>query len=378
MLWVVESPNALNLLPVEKNPTEADLAGALHEVSNALTVVLGWLDVARSKALAGAPLDTISEALDVAQTHARLGHRAARQALGADASNAGSSQRTARTLAHTAIQGVSPHAQARDIEMVIEEQRGCTGLIRDVAPVIQILTNLLLNAIELSPAGSRVVLSVRGTGSEAAFTVSDNGPGIAAERVPSLFLGGDSTRPGGAGIGLRHSLGVARAHDGELLLLESEPHAKFQLTWPLGAGSAPRRQPPAAQSLVGVRILVVEDDVAVRTLIELALEARGAEPFSASSLPEFLQAVQSGQRFDAALMDLSPIRSDLGGAVAALRSTSPEARIVVISGVLGGLPDEVSAQISAWVRKPFEMGEVIETLGYILANPNACVPAALP
>jgi len=77
-------------------------------------------------------------------------------------------------------------------------------------------------------------------------------------------------------------------------------------------------------------------------------------------------------------MDLSPIQSDLAGAVTALRDTSPEARIVIISGVLGGLPDEVSTQISAWVRKPFEMGEVIETLGYILANPNAFVPSALP
>lgn len=359
-------------------PTEADLAGALHEVSNALTVVLGWLDVARSKTVAAAPLDAIAEALDVAQTHARLGHRVARQALGVDATNAGSNQRAARTLAHTALQGVSPHAQARDIDMVLEEQRGCTGLVRDAAPVIQILTNLLLNAIDMSPVGSRVVLSVRGTGSEVAFTVADNGPGISEERAPRLFLGGESTRPGGAGIGLRHSLGVARAHEGDLVLLEGTPHAKFQLTWPLGAASSPRRQAPTAQSLEGASILVVEDDVAVRTLIELALEARGATAVMAGSLSEFHHAIQSGRAFDAALMDLSPIQSDIDGAVRALRGASPTTRIIIISGVLNGLPDEVSAQISAWVRKPFEMGEVIETLGYILANPNAAPLSVAP
>src|SRR6186713_767717 len=56
-------------LPPPPPDQEADLAGALHEVSNALTVVLGWLDVAYSRLEAGPARD----AIDVARTHARLG-----------------------------------------------------------------------------------------------------------------------------------------------------------------------------------------------------------------------------------------------------------------------------------------------------------------
>jgi CheY-like chemotaxis protein/two-component sensor histidine kinase len=347
---------------------QADLAGALHEVSNALTVVLGWLDVARAKLAAQAQPDAVEEALDVAQMHARLGHRVAREAIGADATYAGSSQRAARTLAHTAVQGVTPHAESRRIQLLVEEHRGCTALVRDTGPVLQILTNLLLNAIEMSPLGSKVVIAVSGTGSHASYVVSDNGPGIEAERVEGLFLGGDSTRPGGTGIGLRHSLAVARTHGGDLLLIEREPHARFQLLWPIGAGSAPRRPAPAAQSLEGVRVLVLEDDQAVCTLIELALSARGARATTLHSLEQLDAALARGEPFDAALVDLSPIADDVEGGMRRLRGASPEARIIVISGVLDGVSEQVSQEISAWVRKPFEMGEVIETLGYLLSQ----------
>ena len=54
------------------------MAGALHEVSNALTVVLGWLDVALAQLAAG----SAREAIEIAHTHARLGHGLARSAIG--------------------------------------------------------------------------------------------------------------------------------------------------------------------------------------------------------------------------------------------------------------------------------------------------------
>ncbi|HKQ70859.1 MAG TPA: sensor histidine kinase, partial [Polyangiaceae bacterium] len=68
---------AADAAPESQNP-ERDLAGALHEVSNALTVVLGWLDNARANA-DGAAL----EAIEVARAHAGLGHAIARRAVGA-------------------------------------------------------------------------------------------------------------------------------------------------------------------------------------------------------------------------------------------------------------------------------------------------------
>ena len=74
-----------------------DLAGALHEVSNALTVVLGWLDVAYSRLEAGPARD----AVDVARTHARLGHGISRSAIGAEAPDS-TAQASGRSVAESA------------------------------------------------------------------------------------------------------------------------------------------------------------------------------------------------------------------------------------------------------------------------------------
>src|SRR5688572_15525753 len=67
-------------VPEPSVSNEAQLAGALHEVSNALTVVLGWIAEAQSQTHAG----PVQEALEVAQKYARRGHRVARAAIGAE------------------------------------------------------------------------------------------------------------------------------------------------------------------------------------------------------------------------------------------------------------------------------------------------------
>src|SRR3569832_1990582 len=74
---------ALASLPV---PPERDLAGALHEVSNALTVVLGWLDNALDACApeSGSNMDvTARQAIEIASSHASLVHAIARRAVGA-------------------------------------------------------------------------------------------------------------------------------------------------------------------------------------------------------------------------------------------------------------------------------------------------------
>src|ERR1043165_8285395 len=94
-------------LPPPPPDQEADLAGALHEVSNALTVVLGWLDVARQRLPAGAARDAVQGA----RTHAHLGPPVAPSALGGEPPARGSSRRPARSVAKAAVMAVSPQAE---------------------------------------------------------------------------------------------------------------------------------------------------------------------------------------------------------------------------------------------------------------------------
>lgn len=348
-------------------PTQ-ELAGALHEVSNALTVVLGWLDVAALKLPPGPERD----AIEVARTHAHLGQRIARTAIGAEAPGRGSTRRPALSVAKVAMVGVRPQADERGVELVLDDESDGHGLVRDVGAVLQILTNLLLNAISFTPKGGKVRINVQEDGAFATFRVSDQGPGIAADRVATLFSAPTSTRRGGAGLGLRHSAALAESHGGELRLVEHAPSAAFELTWPVAeALSRARPQPSRHPSVSGMRVLVVEDDAAVRSLVELALEARGAQAIVVGSMQEYDDILARGAPFDVALVDLSPFQGNAHEALEALRDCSPAVVVILISGAASGVPDGLERHIAAWVRKPFEMSEVLDVMANLIAAQRA-------
>jgi CheY-like chemotaxis protein len=351
-------------VPPSGRQGEQDLAGALHEVSNALTVVLGWLDVAHAQLAPGAA----RQAIEIAHTHARLGHGLARSAIGAELPEP-SRQATSRSLAESAAVGVRPQADRRGVRIHCEGTTTGGPLVRDADSALQILTNLLLNAIDFSPEGSVVTLELTDSGSNLIFAVSDQGPGIDPDRIATLLSGPVSTRRGGAGVGLRHSAALARSRGGALNVVRSSPGARFELRWPIAearSGAQPKPLPRASVS--GARVLVIEDDAAVRSLVELALEARGAVPLVVASAAQFEAVLARGAVFDAALIDLSPIATDTRAAFDRLRASNPGIPIILISGVASGVPESVADQVAAWVRKPFEMGEVLDVLAETLAS----------
>ena len=343
---------------------DADLAGALHEVSNALTVVLGWLEVASTKSDPNAA----REAVEVARLHARLGHQIARSAIGVEVPERDSEQRSARSVLSAAALGVSPQAERLSVRVVIDSSDPGHALVRHSSAALQILTNLLLNAIDFSPEGGEVLVSVRDIGSSVVFSVSDEGPGIDPDRVATLLTAAQSTRRGGAGVGLRHSASLARRHGGELRVARAKPSACFELRWPIAEARSSVRPSHQTKSLVrGARVLVVEDDAAVCSLVELALSARGAEVVLANTLADFARALAAEGPFDAALVDLSPLGTSVTSAFDSLQAACPGIPVILISGVASGVSENVIGRVTAWVRKPFEMGEVIEVLGQHLA-----------
>jgi DNA-binding response OmpR family regulator len=107
-------------------------------------------------------------------------------------------------------------------------------------------------------------------------------------------------------------------------------------------------------------VLVVEDDADVAALLQSALGARGAEVVVARTAAELFAHANGAH--DAALVDLSPIANDVHGAVAALRKGSPDVALVFISGSAVGLPEGVELTRARWVRKPFEVGEIVAAL----------------
>lgn len=341
---------------------ERDLAAALHEVSNALTVVLGWLDEAREASVGNARAE---QALDVALSRARLGRDLARRAIGA-ATPSGDEETELATLVRDAVHGVEREASRKAVSIVVSVASDAEGArVRDAGAALQILTNLLLNAIAMGSGNVKVETAV--WAGEARVAVIDDGPGVESSRRATIFDGGPSSRPGGAGIGLRHAHALASSKGGALELGEGDRGARFELSWPLAEPrSGPMRPSARSSSLAGLRVLVLDDDDAVLELLATALSVRGAEVASARTAAE-LERVEAA-RFDVALLDLSPLGGSVAASIARVRERSPDAKVVVISGSAGGLPDDAAALASAWVRKPFEVAELLAVVGDVLAH----------
>ncbi|MEJ7727935.1 MAG: ATP-binding protein [Polyangiaceae bacterium] len=341
---------------------DADLAGALHEVSNALTVILGWIERARAEDEDRRPQ---RRALEIAESRARQARDVVRRAIGAEV--AAEPPRGLGSLVDEAVTGVEPEARRAGVRLVSTLDAAADGrVLEGGAAVVQILTNLLLNAIALSPPATPVRVDARHDPerAEVRIGVSDEGPGVPPERRAGILDSGLSTRAGGAGIGLRHAAAMARAGGGELRLAESAVGARFELRWPGGddGSTAPTsRVTSVSNALHGRRILVVEDDGAVIELLELALSARGADVVSVKNRAALAGAVDTGV-FDAALFDISPIRDDFAGALGSVRAKSPSARLIVMSGSAVALPAVPPGCEASWVRKPFEIDEIVRAL----------------
>ena len=111
----------------------------------------------------------------------------------------------------------------------------------DARLIVQVLINLLDNAIKYTPSDSQITITAKKDGNMISVSVSDNGNGIADEqklRVFDMFYTGtnkiaDSRRSIGLGLALCKS--IINAHGGEITITDNVPHgAVFTFTLPIG------------------------------------------------------------------------------------------------------------------------------------------------
>ena len=164
-------------------------------------------------------------------------------------------------------------------------------IMADRRRIVQVLVNLLNNAARHSPESSVITVSARREGVHIAFSVTDEGEGVSADRLPHLFRKHsrideeDPSGIAGLGVGLAICKGIVEAHGGRIWA-ESEGHgkgARFSFILPVVGdaghlGSEGRSQTPGQlrRSRRGrTRVLVVDDDPQTLRYIRDALSEAG-------------------------------------------------------------------------------------------------------
>lgn len=130
-------------------------------------------------------------------------------------------------------------AEARSLHLEAQRPDALPPIHADRERMLQILSNLLGNAIKFTPEGGRLTLRVDRAGGMVQVEVADTGPGIPPESLPHLFDPFWQVRKGGregAGLGLASVKGLVEAHNG-CLRVESTPGAgsTFSFTFPVAA-----------------------------------------------------------------------------------------------------------------------------------------------
>ena len=339
----------------------ARLEGALHDVANALTVMLGWLDLAEEQS----PLETsVARAIRMARQRGLHGRAIAVGAMG-HVGRVYEQPQACESFVREAIDSLEQYASRCGVVLheSVDHEAALVG-IAEPSCALEVLTNLLLNAIAFTPRGGQVGLRVTCRDAETLrFVVVDEGPGFDPARVAHVFDGIESTRKDGAGIGLRHASWLTQQHGGSLLLLHSGPSSVFELCWSVAKVAVSVAPTPATVKLVGMRVLLLEDDVEVSTLLAIALRARGACVDAVYDW-DAARALLEKNVYDVALIDLSPIWPDVEGAVEQVRALS-QLKIVLITGSVSSLGSAILRTVSAWVRKPFEVAEIASVLAEI-------------
>ena len=175
--------------------------------------------------------------------------------------------------------------------------------------IVQMLSNLIFNAVEAMPKGGRLgVLSGLRNG-RIAIEVQDNGRGMSAEEKVRIFEPFFTTKRQGQGLGGSIVYGIVKRYGGELFV-ESEPGrgTKVQVILPVAPVSpeclSQKESKPELRRVSG-RILLVEDDEVNLESMRRNLSLLGYEVEAVLSGSEALELFKKDRSFDAVITDLS-------------------------------------------------------------------------
>jgi signal transduction histidine kinase/DNA-binding response OmpR family regulator len=366
------------------------LANISHEIRTPRNGVIGMTELALGTELSGEQ----REYLELVRTSADSLLRIINDVLDFSKIEAGKLEvdrvdfKLRDTLEDT-VKAFGVRAAQKGLELACEVREDVPEvLVGDPTRLRQVLVNLLGNALKFTDQGEVALqVQVQHSGTEGItlhFAISDTGIGIPAEKQRVIFdafsqADGSTTRKyGGTGLGLTISSRLVELMGGRIWVDSVVGQGStFHFTAHFGAHDAPSEGSAAGDvSLVGLRVLVVDDNATNRRILKQTLGLWKAEASLAESgqaaLVALRQARDSGQPFRLVLSDAHMPGMDGFTLAAQIKQEASLAAATIIMLTSGGQRGDAARcrelGIAAYLTKPIRQAELKETVLSVLAS----------
>ncbi|AKU98724.1 Two-component sensor histidine kinase [Labilithrix luteola] len=194
----------------------APRAARLHALKNCLAVIIA-VQKLLEREVTGQSRERLQRAQDAAARMRGLLEEDLTRSSRADDAKFCSSEEIAQDM----VRRVEDRAEASGVQLLV--RCGSRGLRGVRSELVEALANLVLNAIDVTPRGAAVQVSLDDTADGAhLWTVQDSGPGMPREVVAHLGTPFCSRKEGGWGLGLAVVQSIVKRHGG-LIRIESSP-----------------------------------------------------------------------------------------------------------------------------------------------------------
>ncbi len=367
-------------LETQKLESIGRLAGGVaHDFNNMLTAILGNLDLASSAGSIEEARPLLSEVRLTAERSAALTQQllafARRQVI--------EPKVLEPRLLLCRLEPLLQRLLGDDIRL--QMRLSGEGRVRaDASQLEQVVLNLITNARDSSPRGGVVELATRDLALQAPdalehpdvapgryvqLVVSDDGVGIPAAVLPQIFEPFFTTRAGGTGLGLATCYGIVKQSGGHISVRsELGKGSSFSVYLPCvdaPAGADSARPQGAPVPATGERVLLVEDEAVVRSVVERTLQRARYDVVSATSAEDALATVAREAPFDLLITDIMMPGMNGWELGERLGQRYPGLLVLYMSGYTEGAESESAAR-APFLQKPFLPAELLATVRKLL------------
>ncbi len=366
--------------------------GIAHDFNNMLTGIIGSLDLMRRR-IAANRIDELGRFMDAATTSAERAASLTHRLLAFSRRQSLDPQPLEMNALIQSMTQLVQHALSEQIELDMVLADGLPAALADANQLENAILNLALNARDAMPNGGKLIIETAladldaptaatalglPVGRYVVVSISDTGTGIPPEVLEKVFDPFFTTKPVGLGTGLGLSMvyGFVQQSGGSVQI-ESQPGlgtlVKLYLPTTGAAIVEGKSEPSAPPRGDGERVLVVEDDPAVRMLVREVLEELHYDAIEIADPIAAIPLLASDTRIDLMISDVGMPGMNGRELADVARVHRPQLPILFITGYAehARLRSDFLCANMSMITKPFSLGGLATKISELIAPTNS-------